>query len=67
MVSPQAGQRLVSPQAVSGPCGAGVSFSTAGASYYPTEKVAFKGDIEHWKDGTGAKVDRVNLGAAFMF
>jgi len=46
---------------------AGRTVSTAGASYYPMEKVAFKGDIEHWKDGTGAKVDRVNLGAAFMF
>jgi hypothetical protein len=41
--------------------------STAGVAYYPIEKIAFKADFEHWKDGAGAKLDRVNLGAAFMF
>lgn len=41
--------------------------STAGVSYYPIEKVAFKADFEHWKDGADAKLNRVNLGAAFMF
>jgi hypothetical protein len=41
--------------------------STAGVSYYPIEKVAFKADLEHWKDGADRKLNRVNLGAAFMF
>jgi hypothetical protein len=41
--------------------------TTAGVSYYPIEKVAFKADFEHWKDGTDAKLNRANLGAAFMF
>ncbi len=41
--------------------------TTGGISYYPIEKVAFKADMEHWKDGAGAKLNRVNLGAAFMF
>ncbi len=41
--------------------------TTAGIAYYPIEKVAFKTDLEHWKDGTDAKLNRVNLGAAFMF
>ncbi len=41
--------------------------STAGVSYFPIEKIAFKADFEHWKDGAGAKLNRVNLGAAFMF
>jgi hypothetical protein len=41
--------------------------TTGGIAYYPIEKVAFKADLEHWKDGTGAKLNRVNLGAAFMF
>jgi hypothetical protein len=41
--------------------------STAGIAYYPIEKIAFKADFEHWKDGAGAKLNRVNLGAAFMF
>ncbi|TMQ63058.1 MAG: hypothetical protein E6K77_05960 [Candidatus Eisenbacteria bacterium] len=41
--------------------------STAGVSYYPIEKVSFKADLEHWKDGADRKLNRVNLGAAFMF
>ena len=41
--------------------------TSVGVAYYPIEKVAFKADIEHWKDGAGAKLNRVNLGAAFMF
>jgi hypothetical protein len=41
--------------------------TSGGIAYYPIEKVAFKADIEHWKDGAGAKLNRVNLGAAFMF
>jgi len=41
--------------------------TTAGIAYYPIDKVAFKADVEHWKDGTDAKLNRVNLGAAFMF
>ena len=41
--------------------------TTGGVAYYPIEKVALKADLEHWKDGTGAKLNRVNLGAAFMF
>jgi len=41
--------------------------TTAGMSYYPIKKVAFKADYEHWKDGAGARLNRVNLGAAFMF
>jgi hypothetical protein len=41
--------------------------TTAGLAYYPIERVAFKTDYEHWKDGSGAKLNRVNLGAAFMF
>jgi len=41
--------------------------TTGGLAYYPIERVAFKTDLEHWKDGSGAKLNRVNLGAAFMF
>jgi len=41
--------------------------TTGGMAYYPIERVAFKTDYEHWKDGSGAKLNRVNLGAAFMF
>ncbi len=41
--------------------------TSAGVAYYPIEKVAFKADFEHWKDGADAKLNRVNLGAAFMF
>jgi len=41
--------------------------TTGGLAYYPIERVAFKTDLEHWKNGSGAKLNRVNLGAAFMF
>ncbi len=41
--------------------------TTAGVSYYPIEKVVFKADFEHWKDDADARLNRVNLGAAFMF
>ncbi len=40
---------------------------TSGISYYPIGKVAFKADLEHWTDRAGATLDRLNLGAAFMF
>ena len=40
---------------------------SGGVAYYPMEKVAFKTDFEHWQDGTGAQLNRVNLAAAFMF
>jgi len=40
---------------------------STGLAYYPIEKIAFKADYEHWRDGTQAKLNRVNLGAAFMF
>lgn len=43
------------------------SVLTAGLSFLPTEKVAFKADFERWVDGTDATLNRVNLGAAFMF
>jgi len=39
----------------------------AGIAYYPIEKVAFKADFERWEDDTDATLNRVNLGAAFMF
>ena len=41
--------------------------TTGGLAYYPIERVAFKSDYEHWKDGSGQKLNRVNLGAAFLF
>ena len=40
---------------------------TAGLSYMPIEKIAFKADVEHWQDGTDADLNRFNLGAAFQF
>lgn len=40
---------------------------TSGISYYPVGTIAFKADLEHWRDQSGATLDRVNLGAAFMF
>jgi len=43
------------------------SVTSGGLSYYPVERVALKADYEHWRDGADAKLDRVNLGAAFMF
>jgi hypothetical protein len=40
---------------------------TAGLSYLPIEKIAFKADFEHWEDDADQELDRFNLGAAFMF
>ena len=40
---------------------------TAGLSYMPIEKIAFKADFEHWEDDADQELDRFNLGAAFMF
>ena len=39
----------------------------AGLSYLPIEKVALKGDFEHWKDDTDTQLNRFNLGFAFRF
>lgn len=41
--------------------------ATAGAAFYPIEKIAFKADYEHWKDGTDAQLNRLNLGVALQF
>jgi hypothetical protein len=41
--------------------------TTCGVAYYPVAKVALKADLEHWKDGLDQKLNRANLGAAFMF
>ena len=41
--------------------------TTGGLAYYPIEKIALKADLEHWKDGAGQKLNRANLGMAFMF
>jgi hypothetical protein len=46
---------------------AGRQVITAGLSYLPIEKIAFKGDFEHWKDDTDAELNRFNLGMAFRF
>ncbi|HYR68646.1 MAG TPA: hypothetical protein VER77_02085, partial [Candidatus Dormibacteraeota bacterium] len=40
---------------------------TAGLSYLPIEKIALKGDFEHWKDDTDTQLNRLNLGLAFRF
>ena len=40
---------------------------TFGLSYLPIEKVALKGDFEHWKDDTDTQLNRLNLGMAFRF
>ena len=40
---------------------------TAGLSYLPIEKIALKGDFEHWKDDTDTELNRLNLGLAFRF
>ncbi|HKQ18357.1 MAG TPA: hypothetical protein VJW75_01295 [Candidatus Eisenbacteria bacterium] len=40
---------------------------TGGVSYLPIEKLSFKADFEHWEDGTEATLNRINLGAAFLF
>jgi hypothetical protein len=41
--------------------------TTGGLAYDPIEKIALKADLEHWKDGAGQKLNRANLGMAFMF
>ena len=40
---------------------------TGGVAYLPIEKLSFKADFEHWEDGTEATLNRINLGAAFLF
>jgi hypothetical protein len=40
---------------------------TGGIAYLPIEKISLKADFEHWEDGTDATLNRVNLGAAFLF
>jgi len=40
---------------------------TGGIAYLPIEKISFKADFEHWEDGTDATLNRINLGAAFLF
>lgn len=40
---------------------------TTGAAFYPLSSVVLKIDGEFWKDGTNDTVERLNLGAAFMF
>lgn len=40
---------------------------TTGVAFYPLSSVALKVDGEFWKDGTNDKVERLNVGAAFMY
>ena len=40
---------------------------TGGMAYHPVRDVAFKADLEHWKDGTDTELNRLNLGVAFQF
>ena len=40
---------------------------TTGAAFMPIEKISLKADFEHWKDSAEDKVNRFNLGAAFLF
>lgn len=40
---------------------------TGGVAYLPIEKISLKADFEHWEDGADATLNRVNLGAAFLF
>jgi hypothetical protein len=40
---------------------------TGGIAYEPIDKVAFKGDFEHWEYGSGSQLNRFNLGVAFQF
>jgi hypothetical protein len=43
---------------------------SGGLSFMPIEAIAFKADVEHWRDdstGPDSRLNRVNLGAAFMF
>ncbi len=44
--------------------------TSGGLAYMPIESVSFKADVEHWEDetiGPNNQLNRVNLGAAFMF
>ncbi len=40
---------------------------TIGLAFYPLSSVVLKADGEFWKDGTDDTVERLNVGAAFMF
>jgi hypothetical protein len=43
---------------------------SGGVAFLPIESVSFKADVEHWKDettGPNSQLNRVNVGAAFMF
>ena len=40
---------------------------TGGLAFLPIEKISFKADFEYWEDGANATLNRVNLGAAFLF
>lgn len=40
---------------------------TTGLAFYPLSSVVLKADGEFWKDGTDDTVERLNLGAGFMF
>lgn len=41
--------------------------TTGGVAFYPIERIAFKTDLERWENDAGERLNRVNLGAAFMF
>ncbi len=44
--------------------------TSGGMAFMPIESVSFKLDVEHWDDetaGSNSQLNRVNLGAAFMF
>jgi hypothetical protein len=41
--------------------------TTGGLAFHPIEKIAFKTDLERWQSDAGGRLNRVNLGAAFMF
>jgi len=40
---------------------------TCGVSYHPVREVAFKTDVEFWKNGADQDLTRFNVGAAFQF
>jgi len=44
--------------------------TSGGLAFMPIESISFKADVEHWEDettGPNNQLNRVNLGAAFMF
>ena len=43
------------------------SRDAAKAAVAEIEKIALKGDFEHWKDDTDTQLNRLNLGLAFRF